>query len=443
MKKKQFLILILLLVIGFASVTTSIVINGNLNIGFNDTKFEEDIIFTRAKTNTGTAEIGSTKKTISFNTDKLENVNQTSVLEFDVTNKNRNYDADVTIKCGLENEFESYSEYVSFSMNLESPFELIAGNKKTGHLTVEMTKGYGESLETEISYVCELVAAPKEREELGEPVCKYEEGQEWLFDYTGSEQEFVVPCDGDYELEVWGAAGGSETSTYHGGYGGYSNGLINMSKNSIFYINVGGAGGSYVYSGTALGGYNGGGSAYGQIYNGEKSYVTGGGGATHIALTSGTLSSLSSNIEHVLMVAGGGGGSSWWADSSDTWTGVGGSGGGFIGGTASSATSYAGGRGGTQSSGFSFGKGGGNVYNASGGGGGLYGGLIGVWSASGGGSGYIGNPVLTNKSMYCYNCTESDEESTKTISTTCVSTTPTPNCAKKGNGYAKITYIRN
>lgn len=45
--------------------------------------------------------------------------------------------------------------------------------------------------------------------------------------------------------------------------------------------------------------------------------------------------------------------------------------------------------------------------------------------------------------MYCYNCEKSSEESTKTISTTCVEEKPTGNCAKKGNGYARITYIGN
>ena len=34
------------------------------------------------------------------------------------------------------------------------------------------------------------------------------------------------------------------------------------------------------------------------------------------------------------------------------------------------------------------------------------------------------NTLLTNKAMYCYNCQESTEESTKTISTACVSETP-------------------
>ena len=63
------------------------------------------------------------------------------------------------------------------------------------------------------------------------------------------------------------------------------------------------------------------------------------------------------------------------------------------------------------------------------------------WGFSGGGSGYIGNPLLTNKVMYCYNCEESFEESTKTISTTCSEEAPTSYCAKKGNGYARITLV--
>ena len=75
------------------------------------------------------------------------------------------------------------------------------------------------------------------------------------------------------------------------------------------------------------------------------------------------------------------------------------------------------------------------------GGGGFYGGGA-SWGGSGaGGSGYIGNSNLTNKVMYCYNCTPSNIESTKTISTKCTSATPTENCAKQGNGYARITLV--
>ena len=85
----------------------------------------------------------------------------------------------------------------------------------------------------------------------------------------------------------------------------------------------------------------------------------------------------------------------------------------------------------------------GGYTKSSGGGSGFYGGGNGMFTGSGGGSGYIGNSLLTDKVMYCYNCQESSEESTKTISTTNVSEEAISNYAKQGNGYARITYLGN
>ena len=83
---------------------------------------------------------------------------------------------------------------------------------------------------------------------------------------------------------------------------------------------------------------------------------------------------------------------------------------------------------------------------AGGGGGGFYGGYTGIATNinssldGGGGSGYIGNSLLTDKFMYCYNCDISDVESTKTYTTTCAEETPTEKCAKLGNGFARISF---
>ena len=76
-----------------------------------------------------------------------------------------------------------------------------------------------------------------------------------------------------------------------------------------------------------------------------------------------------------------------------------------------------------------------------GGGGGYYGGGSSMHEGAGGGSGYIGNQYLTDKVMYCYNCQESNDDNTKTISTTNVSSNPTINYAKQDDGFAKITFI--
>ena len=146
-----------------------------------------------------------------------------------------------------------------------------------------------------------------------------------------------------------------------------------------------------------------------------------------------------------MIVAGGGGGA---------YSGLNGaSGGGFQGNNGADRTGseYKKAYGGTQvaaGTGYKiggFGYGGScrvsHDTNCSGGGAGFYGGAGAFGINGAGGSGYIGNTLLTDKTMYCYNCTESSEESTKTVSTTCAEETPTENCAKKGNGYARITYI--
>ena len=275
------------------------------------------------------------------------------------------------------------------------------------------------------------------------------------YDYTGTEETYTVYKDGLYKIEAWGAQGGDYSTTYLGGYGGYSIGQIYLNKGDKLYINVGGIGAKTVSEDVdATGGYNGGGRGASR-----SSYVasTSGGGTTHIAKSSGLLSTLENNKDSILIVAGGGGGTSY---QSGPYSGQGGSGGGYLGNTGTCTnSSYKPGVGGSQSvagtagggnsvngvnrgDDGAFGQGGnGNYYSA--GGGGFYGGGASNQSGGGGGSGYIGNLLLNNKIMYCYNCSQSNEEDTKTISTTCNEVTPTENCAKKGNGYAKITYLGN
>ena len=280
---------------------------------------------------------------------------------------------------------------------------------------------------------------------------------EWTFDYTGGEQTFTAPIAGTYKLEVWGAQGGSANETYLGGSGGYSIGRISLNKRQEIYVNIGGSGSiDNDYNETTFvdGGYNGGGTACGY----KDKFASSGGGATHIATLSGVLSSLENQKDNILIVAGGGGGAGFQPSGG---AGNGGSGGGFKGESGTTTGNYQNLfilNGGSQSSGgsfvqygdytyyeSSFGSGGGATKskgNASGGGGGLYGGGLGnLFMGAGGGSGYIGNSLLTEKTMYCYNCEESSEENTKTISTTCTSATPTANCAKQGNGYARITLV--
>ena len=266
------------------------------------------------------------------------------------------------------------------------------------------------------------------------------------FDYTGSVQTFTAPVSGTYKLETWGAQGGDWHNTIlsvDGGVGGYATGIISANEDNEIFIKVGKKSENYHVAAKA----------------------SSGGGVTYIfnkMIFGGNLTEYEKNLENILMISGGGGGSEWI-------DGQGGSGGGYIGnaggqgwnGNKNNLTIFPTAKGGTQLSGGvstamdprgkstsiyngSFGIGGYTLGGDGGGqgGNGYYGGGASDYAGGGGGgSGYIGNSLLKDKVMYCYNCEESNEESTKTISTTCNEETPTSYCAKKGNGYARITIV--
>ena len=212
----------------------------------------------------------------------------------------------------------------------------------------------------------------------------------WTFTYSGIPEAFTVPETGTYQLEVWGASGGSLGGT--AGNGGYATAKLTLTYNSTIYVVVGSAGNSY------NGGYNGGGNG-GESTGVEGSQSgAGGGGATHIATATGTLETLRTQQSSILIVAGGGGGTGV--------EGIGGVGGGTTGGngydTYNDDYNDFCGAGGTQSAAGctnsttvgcgTFGRGGdmslySGGYGGAGGGGGYYGGGGSARSHAGGGGG--------------------------------------------------------
>ena len=256
---------------------------------------------------------------------------------------------------------------------------------------------------------------------------------------AAGQYSFIVPLTGNYKLEVWGAQGGTSLNQGNpgtaGGYGGYATGTVALTKGDVLYMTVGGQGAIGVIGTSAEGGFNGGGK--GSWDGGDNEASGGGGGATHIASIGGLLKDLSSSKDKILIVAGGGGGASFTYEP--------GNGGGYIGGVGTGTSQAAV----NQTTGYAFGQGQDGIGIAEsdgvgGGGGGWYGGFsndVAKLSSGSGGSGYIGNSLLTNKVMYCYNCTASNDTNTKTVSTTNSSATPTANYAKSGSGAVKITYV--
>ena len=127
--------------------------------------------------------------------------------------------------------------------------------------------------------------------------------EKYTFAYTGSVKTFTVPETGKYKIEAWGAAGGINLNPELVGKGGYTSGIITLTKGEKLYLRVGGT------TTVEAGGYNGGGDGS-RSYNGASATGVGGGGASDIRLDD----SLNSRI----MVAAGGGGTTNWRSSAST-----------------------------------------------------------------------------------------------------------------------------
>ena len=249
------------------------------------------------------------------------------------------------------------------------------------------------------------------------------------FSYTGECTTYIAKSDGYYNLEVWGAQGGNYNTTYVGGLGGYSKGIVHLTKGTTLYVCVGGQPQTVTTTKTAVpGGFNGGGNGFNRDYNSTYTYGQAGGGATDIRIGQNSLYAR-------VIVAGGGSGSNNRIS-------------GYAGGGTSGVTGQSG-YAGTQTSagtGGSFGQGGsastsGNnyKYGASGGGGGFYGGGAGTSYSdstnydkySGGGSGYV--YTSSTASSYPSGCLLNSNYYLASASTT--------QGINTGNGKATITYI--
>ena len=166
MKKKSMLIVaILLMSIGFAAISTTLVINGNAKVSENSEDFS--VIFTAASIDGNdvySTAVDETKKTITFTTSELKTLNQTSILAYEVTNNSSNYDANVTVTCVPKEG--TTAKYTSIKNKLENDAtEVKAKSSVNGTLTVTLDKVATESVTEE--YTCKLEFNAVERDTLG------------------------------------------------------------------------------------------------------------------------------------------------------------------------------------------------------------------------------------------------------------------------------------
>ena len=165
-KKASIVVAILLLAVGFAAISTTLIINGTTKVSENTDDFS--VIFTAATldgTDVYANVIDNTKKTITFETSDLKTLNQTSVLNYEVTNNSSNYDAEVQVNCKVKDN--TTAKYTSIKNELEGNVtKVLAKESVNGTLTVTLNKTATEEVREE--YVCTLTFNAVERDTLGE-----------------------------------------------------------------------------------------------------------------------------------------------------------------------------------------------------------------------------------------------------------------------------------
>ncbi len=166
MKKKSMLIVaILLMSIGFAAISTTLVINGNAKVSENEEDFS--VIFTAASIDgkdVYSSVIDDTKKIITFETSELKTLNQTSVLTYEVTNNSSNYDANVNVTCVSKDG--TTAKYTSIKNKLENDATVVkAKSSVNGTLTVTLDQVSTENVTEE--YTCKLEFNAVERDTIG------------------------------------------------------------------------------------------------------------------------------------------------------------------------------------------------------------------------------------------------------------------------------------
>ena len=167
-KKSAIIIAIILMSIGFASISTTLIINGSAKVSENQDDFS--VIFTKATLDGQDVYkniISEDKKTITFETGELKKLNQTSILTYEVTNNSSNYDANVTVTCVPKEG--STAKYTSIKNKLDNDATKVSAKSSVnGTLTVTLNKTSTEAVTEE--YTCKLEFNAVERDALGENI---------------------------------------------------------------------------------------------------------------------------------------------------------------------------------------------------------------------------------------------------------------------------------
>ena len=170
-KRSAIIVAIVFMMIGFAAVSTTLIINGNAKVSENNEDFS--VIFTAATLDgkdVYSSVVDDTKKAITFTSKNLMRVGDTSTLTYEVTNNSANYDAEVKVTCVPKTG--TTAKYTSIKNELEGNATVVKAKETlNGTLTIILNKTAIE--ETTEEYTCNLGFDAVERNELAKAKNNY------------------------------------------------------------------------------------------------------------------------------------------------------------------------------------------------------------------------------------------------------------------------------
>ena len=159
-KRKSILLIVLLMAVGFAAVSTTLYINGQTKINANQDDF--NVYYSNALVN-GVQDLSVVEsETVLTFTTTLSTLGETYELDYEVTNGSKNYDAELTMECTQGNDYLTVTNEFDTDTNLE------ALQTRSGKLTLELIKSYAGSEDLDVTITCTINANAIERGSLGE-----------------------------------------------------------------------------------------------------------------------------------------------------------------------------------------------------------------------------------------------------------------------------------
>ncbi len=194
--------------IGFAAVSATLYLNGTIGIGTNNDDF--DVYFSKAVENgVENNRLIQDKTHIAFTTE-LSEVGEKYVLNYEVTNASKQYDANLTMNCIGGNEY----------LRVENKFDvskiLPARTTRNGNLTLKVIKGTVDQ-DIEVNITCEIKGNAVERDELGgDTIVTEKDSLALAINFTAESMEeiFIIEKFGSLEkFEAWMNEACSEEET--------------------------------------------------------------------------------------------------------------------------------------------------------------------------------------------------------------------------------------